>query len=187
MNMARMKMVDTHTVDPELKDVFEKMKQRGTVMTVWRMMAWSPALAKVWAPFARGLRNDLSVSRRLRELLIVQIACRHESRYEYGHHAHMALTEGVTTAQLAALPNWRDSALFDADESMVLGLADDLTHASGASAATMKGLLERFGEKHLMELLATGAFYCAVARIVNSLDCELEPEAQQPHDAARSA
>lgn len=179
--MARMRMVDTDTVDPELKDVFEKMKQRGTVMNVWRMMAWSPGLAKVWAPFARGLRNELSVSRRLRELLIVQIACRHESRYEYGHHAHMAQAEGVTPAQLAALPQWRDGALFDADESLVLQLADDLTHASGATAATMKALLERFGEKHVIELLATGAFYCAVARIVNSLDCELEPEAALPH------
>jgi len=177
--MARMKMVDTETTDPELKDVFEKMKQRGTVLNVYRMMAWSPALAKVWAPFARGLRTELSVPRRLRELLIVQIACRHESRYEYGHHAHMALVEGVTQPQLASLPHWHDSNLFDADESLVLQLADDLTHASGATAATMKALLERFGEKHVMELLATGAFYCAVARIVNSLDCELEPEASQ--------
>ena len=177
--MARMKMVDPDTTAPELKDVFEKMKQRGSVLNVYRMLAWSPALAKVWAPFARGLRNELSVSRRLRELLIVQIACRHESRYEYGHHAHMALTEGVTQAQLASLPGWRDSALFDADESVVLQLADDLTHASGASAATMKALQERFGEKHTIELLATGAFYCSVARIVNSLDCDLEPEASQ--------
>ena len=176
--MARMKMVDTDTVDPELKDVFEKMKQRGTVMNVWRMMAWSPALAKVWAPFSRGLRNELSV---LRELLIVQIACRHESSYEYGHHAHMALAEGVTQAQLASLPQWHDSTLFDAEESLVLQLADDLTHASGATAATMKALLEHFGEKHLVELLATGAFYCSVARIVNALDCELEPEADTSH------
>lgn len=175
--MARIKMVDTDTVDPELKDVFEKMKQQGTVLNVWRMMAWSPALAKVWAPFSRGLRNNLSVSRRLRELLIVQIALRHESRYEYGHHANMARVEGVTPAQLAALPDWRDSTLFDADDALVLQLADDLTQTSGASAATMAALLERFGEMHLMELLATGAFYCAVARIVNSLDCELETEA----------
>ncbi len=179
--MARMKMVDTDTVDPELKDVFEAMKQRGTVLNVYRMMAWSPRLAKVWAPFARGLRNDLSVPRRLRELLIVQIACRHESKYEYGHHAHMALAEGVTQAQLSALPHWRDSPQrFDADESLVLELADDLTHARGASAATMQALIARFGEKQVMELLATGAFYCAVARIVNSLDCELEPEADEP-------
>lgn len=179
--MARMKMVDTDTVDPELKDVFEKMKQRGTVLNVYRMMAWSPALAKVWAPFARGLRNELSVPRKLRELLIVQIACRHESRYEYGHHAHMALAAGVTPEQLAALPQWRDGTLFDADESLVLQLADELTHASGATAATMTALVERFGEKHVMELLATGAFYCGVARIVNSLDCELESEAASLH------
>lgn len=175
--MARIKMVDTDTVDPVLRDVFEKMKQQGTVLNVWRMMAWSPALAEVWAPFSRGLRNRLTVSRRLRELLIVQIALRHESKYEYGHHAHMARAEGITQAQLAALPRWRDSELFGPDEALVLQLADELTHASGASAETMKTLLDSFGEKHLMELLATGAFYCAVARIVNSLDCELEAEA----------
>lgn len=185
--MARIAMVDTETADPELKDVFEQMKQRGTVLNVYRMMAWSPALAKVWAPFARGLRTQLTISRRLRELLIVQVAHRHESRYEYGHHAHMAEAAGVTPAQLAALPNWRDSDLFDAEERVVLQLADDLTHPSGASASTMQALRERFGEKHLVELLATGAFYCAVARIVNALDCELEPEAAGPQPVAPAA
>ena len=53
------------------------------------------------------------------------------------------------------------------------------TAASGASAATMAALREQFGNQHVMELLATGAFYCAVARIVNALGCELEPEASE--------
>lgn len=175
--MARVKMIDVESAAPELKEIFDRMKQRGTVLNIYRIMAWSPVLSKVWSACASGLRMQLSVSRRMRELLIVQIACRRKSTYEYGHHSHMALAEGVTPAQLAALPDWKASGLFGADDALILQLADDLGTSNGASATTMQALVRRFGEKHTMELLATGAFYCAVALIVNSVDVELEAEA----------
>lgn len=176
--MARMKMVDMDTTDPILVDVFGRMKERlGTVLHVYRMLAWSPALTKAWGAFAGAMRFDLSVSRRLRELLIVQVARELGAHYEYEHHRHMALDQGFLEAQIDALAQWRDCGLFDTDESLVLQLADELANSAGASATTMKALQERFGEKHAIELLVTGSLYCAVARIVNSLDVDLEPGA----------
>ncbi|MCJ0762376.1 carboxymuconolactone decarboxylase family protein [Variovorax terrae] len=175
-----MEMVDTDTKDPILVDLFGRMKQRlGTVLHVYRLLAWSPALVKAWTPFAGAMRFDLSVSRRLRELLIVQIAAQLGAHYEYEHHLHMALDEGISQAQIDALTQWRGSGLFDADESLVLQLADELAQSPGASAATMKSLQDRFEKKHVIELLVTGALYCAVARIINSLDVELEPDAEE--------
>lgn len=176
--MARMKMVDTDTTDPALKDIFARQKQRwGTALHVYRMLAWSPALTKAWASFSSSMRFDLSVSRRLRELLIVQIGRQLGAKYEYEHHRHMALDEGISQAQIDALAQWHGCSLFDADESLILQLADELSLSIGASAATMESLQQRFGEKHVIELIATGAFYCAVARITNSLDVELEADA----------
>jgi 4-carboxymuconolactone decarboxylase len=97
------------------------------------------------------------------------------ARYEFEHHSHMAADEGISEAQIQALPRWQESRLFDSDEQLMLQLADELAKSPGASAATMEKLKRRFSESDLMEILVTGAYYCAVARVVNSLDLELEP------------
>ena len=44
-----------------------------------------------------------------------------------------------------------------------------------ASAGTMEALRQPFGAAQLMEILVTGAYYCAVAQVVTSLDLDLEP------------
>ena len=72
--------------------------------------------------------------------------------------------------------------LFDADDCLMLMLGDELALGAGASAATMSALKQRFSNSDLMEILVTGAYYCAVARVVNSLDLDLEPN----HDALRA-
>lgn len=174
--MTRLRMVPADTTDADVAPVFERMKKRwGTVLHLYRVLAWSPPLVKAWGAFAWSLRFELKASRRLRELMVVHIAGRKGARYELEHHAHMALDEGFTPAQLDALPRWRDSGLFGADEQLVLQLGDELVQGQGASEATMEALRRRFGQGELMEFLVTGAYYCAVALVVNSLDLDLEP------------
>ncbi len=170
--------MDEDTDDPVVPPVFQKLKQpRGVVLHLYRVLGWSPALVKAWGPFAWALRFDLTASRRLRKLLVIHIARHLGAHYAYGHHLHMALDEGIPQAQVDALSSWRSSNLFDADEPLMLQLGDELAISPGAGAGTMAALVERFGEKEAVELLVTGAFYCGVARIVNSLDLALEPNA----------
>jgi len=178
--MTRLPMVDADSRDPVLQPVFERLKKRwGAVLHLYRVLGWSPPLVKAWASFAWSLRFELGASRRLRELMVVRIAQLLNARYEYAHHVHMALDEGISAEQIAALSGWQSSPLFDAQERLVLGLGDELATGPGASASTMKELQSRFSESDIMELLVTGAYYCAVARVVNSLDLDLEPGHEQ--------
>lgn len=174
--MTRLPMVEADSRDPVLQPVFERLEKRwGVVLNLYRVLGWSPPLVKAWGAFAWSLRFDLGVSRRLRELMVVRIAEVLSARYEYEHHVHMALDEGISAEQMAALSGWQGSALFGDRERLVLQLAEELASGPGASAATMKALQGRFSESDIMELLVTGAYYCAVARVVNSLDLDLEP------------
>lgn len=178
--MTRVPLVPPDTPDPDLAPLFARLKQKwGEVLNLYRALAWSPPLARAWGAFASSLRFDLGASRRLRELLIVQIALRLGASYEYEHHKEMAKDEGLTEAQLRSLPDWRPEPSFDADERLMLVLADELAQGASASAPTMRALRERFGERELMEFLVTGAFYCGVARVINSLDLELEAGHEQ--------
>src|SRR5690606_36025259 len=91
------------------------------------------------------------------------------------HHSQMAADEDISQEQIDALPRWRASEVFNADERLMLQLGDELGRGLGASAATMVQLQQRFSERDIVEILVTGAYYCAVAKVGNSLDLELEP------------
>ncbi len=174
--MTRMEMLPTDTADPVVRPVFQRLLQRwGVVLHLYRLLGWSPPLVKAWAQFAWSLRFELGASRRLRELLVIGIARQLGARYEYEHHVGMARDEGITPAQVDALADWRNSALFDPDERLVLQLADELALQPGASAQTMAALQARFSKSDTIELLVTGAYYCGGARVVNSLDLDVEP------------
>jgi 4-carboxymuconolactone decarboxylase len=173
--LTRIALVSPDTSDPDVAPVFARLKHKwGEVLNLYRALAWSPPLTRAWGAFASSLRFDVGASRRLREVLVVQIALRLGATYEYEHHKEMARDEGLTDAQLRALPDWHSEPSFDADERLMLSFADELATGTGASADTMRALRERFGERDLMEFLVTGAFYCGVARVINSLDLELE-------------
>ncbi|MDB5998589.1 MAG: hypothetical protein JWP52_288, partial [Rhizobacter sp.] len=174
--MTRLEMVDEDSQDADVKPVFERLKKRwGAVLHLYRVLAWSPPLVKAWGAFAWSLRFEVQAPRKLRELMVIHIAQQLGARYEFEHHKHMAIDEGVSQAQVAALASWRESGLFDADEQLMLALGDELAFGPGASAPTMEALKKRFSHRDLMEILVTGAYYCAVARVVNSLDLDLEP------------
>ena len=169
-------MVAELSDDPIVNTVFDRLKRRwGSVLHLYRVLAWSPELVRAWAAFAWALRFEVSASRRLRELLIIRIAALLGAKYEYEHHLHLALDEGFTEAQIAALSGWKTSDLFADSERIVLALADDLALMPGAKSDTMVGLRKAFSERECVELLVTGAFYCGVARIINSAQIELEP------------
>ena len=174
--MTRIQMVDEATPDPILEPVFTRLKARwGAVLHLYRVLGWSPSLVKAWGGFAWSLRFEVTASRRLRELLVIHIAQRLGARYEFEHHRHMAQEEGLTDAQVNALADWTSYAsLFTADEQLMLRLGDELALGPGACAETMEAMKARFSNSDLMEILVTGAYYCAVARVVNSLDLDLE-------------
>jgi len=101
-------MVAESSDDPIVMTVFDRLKRRwGTILNLYRVLAWSPELVRAWAAFAWSLRFEMNASRRLRELLIIRIAALLNANYEYEHHVLMAFDEGVTDEQVAALSEWR--------------------------------------------------------------------------------
>lgn len=161
--------------NPIVRKVFDGLKRRwGGVLNLYRVLGWSPKLLDAWASFAWSLRYDLSVERKLCELVIVRIALAAEAAYEYEHHARIAQSEGVTPEQIAAIAAWRTSDLFDERERAVLALADDLTSGFSASDATMDRLKALFSNSECVELIVTGSFYCGVARVINSAGIRVE-------------
>src|SRR5215208_2836087 len=92
---------------PEVQDIVRRITaERGSVLHLYRMLLHSPPVAAGWLACFTAIRQQSSLPGDLRELVIMRIAIVNGASYEAEQHAPIALREGLTQAQLDALPDW---------------------------------------------------------------------------------
>jgi alkylhydroperoxidase family enzyme len=111
----------------------------------------------------------------LRELVILRGAQVCSSEYEWAQHLRMARKVGVREAQIAALAAWRTSPEFDARERAALQLAESVT-SGRVSDEVYREAMRHFDHHDYVELSVTAGFYAMVARVLDAMAVELEPE-----------
>lgn len=166
--MARIPYADPSL--PEHRDAAEAIRaSRKKIGHLHRMLLHAPPIATGWITMFDAIRWNSTLSGKLREMVICRIAAINGASYEWAAHAPIALQEGMTQAQLDALPDWEGSALFDATERAVLAYCDAMTrlvHVPDDVAAAVRGM---FPPRQLVELTATIAGYNCVSRVLEAL------------------
>jgi alkylhydroperoxidase family enzyme len=158
--------------EPALRKRLEELW--GTPPNLYKQLANHPKVIAAWNEFARTLRHDSRTPRALRELMILRIAQLCGSEYEWQHHRRMAADAGVTDEQVAALGEAATSPAFDDAERVAVRLAEE-QHALGVTDETMAELRRVLGDAAAVELSLLGAFYEAVARMLQAFGVEVEP------------
>ena len=143
--------------------------ERGSVLHLYQMLLHSAPLAQGWLAFMTAVRQKLSLPGALRELVIMRVAQLNGAPYEAQQHEPIALEEGVSPAQLAALPQWAESDAFDAMQRAVLALCDTMTQQVQVPRATLVAVQQHLGDKQTVELVATIASYNMVSRFLEAL------------------
>lgn len=159
---------------PELAEMIASVRARraGDLSPVARMLLHSPSLADGWMKLFTVIRYQTTFSPRLRELIVARIGVRNGARYEVEAHRSHALDEGVTPAQLDAIADWRNSALFDANDRAVLTYTDAITDDIKVSDEVFAGVRALFDDRQLVELTGTIAAYSLVSRFLVALEIE---------------
>lgn len=174
--MPRLPEIGDDEADAVAAAVFEGFAAEGRrPIALYRVLANAPRMLRAYSTLARGLRYEADVPRALRELVILRTAQLVGSDYEWAHHRKMAAAVGIPDEKLAALAQWRDSAVFDDSERAVLELAEE-THRVGLTDACFARLEGLFTPGQIVELLLVAAFYQAVARLIQGLGLEIEPD-----------
>jgi AhpD family alkylhydroperoxidase len=174
--MRAMQRVPPADFEPALKKRLEELW--GTPPNLYRALANHPPIIAAWTEFANTLRHGARTPRALRELVILRTAQLSRSDYEWAHHVRMAAKAGVREAQLAALGAWRSSGQFDAREKAALALADAVTEGR-LGDELYREAMQHFDAQEFVELTVIGAFYAMVARVLDALGVELEPDLKQ--------
>ena len=159
--------------EPALKKRLEELW--GTPPNLYRGLANHPNILAAWTEFANTLRHGSRTPRALRELVILRGAQLSASEYEWAQHLKMARKAGVREAQINALPDWRVSPEFDTKEKAALALAEAVTRGR-VSNEVYQEARRHFDEQDYVELAVTAGFYAMVARTLDALGIQLEPE-----------
>jgi AhpD family alkylhydroperoxidase len=155
---------------PELRPLVERIvAERGSVLHLYQMLLHSPPLAEGWLAMFTAIRQKLSLPGALRELVIMRVALLNGAPYEADQHRPIALKEGLTTAQLDALPGWREATVFEPVQRAALALCDTMTRQVQVDAATLSDVAAHLGQTQTVELVATIAGYNLVSRFLEAL------------------
>lgn len=135
-------------------------------------LAHHPALTKAFLRFNVHLFTS-TLPPRIRELAILRVAHRRHCAYEWTHHAAMAIREGITDDEIAAV---RDGDAADPFERAVITGVDELLENSELSDDTWAVLGERLDDRQRMDYIFTVGAYTTLAMAFNTFGVEVEKD-----------
>jgi alkylhydroperoxidase family enzyme len=112
-----------------------------------------------------------------REILILRTCARCGAEYEWGVHAVSYPPRlGISDAQVAA--TYRSTPkdpIFDARQSLLIQIADELHDTSTLDDAIWNSMAECFNEAQCLEVLLVAGFYHYISFTVNATQTAHEP------------
>ena len=151
-----------------------RARRGGRLLNLDRMLLHSPAYAKGWNGFLGAVRNELSLSPKLRELAICGVAVLNGAGYEFCHHVPEFIKAGGTEAQAEALRGFasaaNDADLFGAAERAVIQLTLEITRDIQVADSTFTAVKTALSdEQQMVELVGVIAAYNMVSRFLVAL------------------
>ena len=135
-----------------------------------------PALAGPFLAYNTVLLNAPTVEPRERELMILRVASRTRSPYEWAQHVRIARSCGITAEEIAAIPHGADAGIWSPLEADLLAATDQLLDHHRIDDDTWDRLAEHLDERQLMEVTFVVGTYTCLAMAFNSFGLELDPE-----------
>ena len=173
--MARLPYFDRADLKPEHQDLLNRP------INLFRALVNSPEAARGWSTVGGYIRHQSKLDPRLREMAILQVGYLERSPYEYSHHVKIGRDFGVTDDDIRAISDeteGRPSKLAPLDKA-VLRAAREMTRDLAISDTTFAELRHSLDNERLTDLVLTIAFYCAVVRILATLQIDVEDDYQK--------
>jgi AhpD family alkylhydroperoxidase len=164
-------------VSPKQAGLIGKFAYRSTRRQFGRMVdpvsvyAHTPTLLAGYGAFEQATGRQHRVPERLKVLAETRAAAVVSCEFCVDIASHIAREEGITEAQLLAMPRYRESDEFDALEKLVLDYASAISSTPAhVSDELFAALREHFDERQLVELTNVIALENLRARFNSAFD-----------------
>jgi 4-carboxymuconolactone decarboxylase len=141
-------------------------------LSVVAFFAHHPELARKWLPFNRFINSKAcELDRRTREIVILRVAIRKHSTYEWAQHIKAARASGLSDEEIGAIAAGTATGL-----AGLLGRAvDELTDDATLSDQTYSELAVHFGKRQLISLTFLIGSYSLLSTVFGAFRMELDP------------
>jgi alkylhydroperoxidase family enzyme len=139
-------------------------------------MIHHPALTGPFLVFNRVLLEKPTLGHRLRELMVLRVAWRTRSTYEWVQHNRMAESCSVTREDIEAITRDTHAVTWTPLEIQLLAATDQLLDHYRIDDDTWARLAEHLDERQLLEVPFVVGTYTCLAMAFNSFGLELDPE-----------
>ncbi len=146
----------------------------GEPYNIFRTLARHPKLFKRSMVLATGLLVKGNLPPRVREIVILRVAWRAGSNYEWGQHVRIGLDSGLDEAEIAALATEAAESTWSDADRLAISVTDELCAEDDLTDATWDAALAQWGEQDLMELIFLVGNYRMLAGFLNAARVELD-------------
>ena len=179
--VPRIAPLDRAEGDDAARDVFAywegpAARENGSRSNTMMTLANHPPLALASLDFGKYLLVNCALSPREMEIVILRVATRYHSAYQWAHHVHSARQVGMTDAEFAALEQGGASPLWSTHEQAMVHAVDQLCDAGRIDDATWGALAEGRDRRWLMDFLYSVGFFTMNAWAFGAMGVQLEPD-----------
>ena len=152
---------------------------------VLELLANHLPLSDAWLPFTDMLAGaDATLKPAHRELLVLRVAWRTHSGYEWTQHVRSGREAGLTDAQIEAIGHGPAAELWTDLERTLLAAVDEVIDGFAVGEETWRALVASFDSSEILEVLFVIGSYVCLAAVLNSIGLQPElpadPEPREP-------
>jgi 4-carboxymuconolactone decarboxylase len=148
--------------------------EEGSKTNVIMTMGNHPPLGKVFNQWGKHFLMENSLSTRQQELLILRVAWRVKSAYEWHNHVGYAMNAGLTLDDIAAIRDHPQGGAWSEEEAAMIEAVDDLIDGNRISDATWATLERTLSRQQLMDLTFTIGHYVMTSWALASFGVPIE-------------
>jgi alkylhydroperoxidase family enzyme len=136
------------------------------------------ALAKAFLTFNNHVAAASTISKRIRELLILRISWLRRSEYEFFQHTVLGLRAGLTEVEIERIQQGPDAEGWDPVDADLVRAVDELNADACIGDGTWKRLSAHFSTEQMIDIVFAVGCYETLAMAFKSFGVTYEPSVQ---------
>lgn len=148
--------------------------EEGSKTNILQVMGNHPDLGKVYNVWGKHFLMNNTLSTRILEIIVLRVAVRAKSLYEWHNHVGYAMNAGLTLEEIAAIRDYPEGGDWSDIEGAVINAVDELMDGSNIGDATWQMLASEFDTRQMMDLVFTIGHYVMTSWAISAFGVGIE-------------
>jgi 4-carboxymuconolactone decarboxylase len=170
MRMKELKPVPVDEWNGSLKKILEDMK--GIPLNIHSLMAHNPELLQAWWAFRNYSVKGGHLGQRKAELVILRVAVRLGSWYEWAAHIERSLQIGISLDLIEEIR--KNSPEMPEEDAILIQAVDDLILDKRLSPETLEQASHYYDKRQLLDIIAIHGMYVTLGCMIETWGVELD-------------